>query len=62
MVCFHYVMNLNGFIHINNTGNYPFKLQNSIQITEGFDNRGLDNRGSTLLTYLLCMQFLSFAD
>ena len=61
MVCFHDVMNLNRFTRINNTRNYPFKLQNSIWITEDSDKGGMVNRGSTVLTYLLHIQFLSFA-
>ena len=31
---------------------WDFKIQNSVWITEGSDNRDLDNRGSTVLVYI----------
>ena len=35
---------------------WDFKIQNSIQITEGLDNRHSDNQGSTVYTYVCtCM-------
>ena len=41
---------------------WDFKIRNSVQITEGSDNRDSDNRGSTIYIYIYVCMYLYVYD